>query len=593
MLTPSPDGVFLMTMPGLFGIIASAGQPDKDVFHKLADHIRPEYIEPHISKHHSAFLGFKSLRVLDPINQPFINSEHDLTLFIWGEIYDYPDKQKSVSENIFDLYLSDKLDELIDLNGCYSFSLWDNKRSRLVLASDIYATRPLFFYHSSDQFYFSPSVFGLARPLQKMINRRALNHFMQIGMITAKDTWFKDIYKLTPGSILIYEHSKITIRKYFDPKFVPQDISVFDSATGIVDHLKTVIGRYKKEKFSLSLSGGGDSRLIAALCKQQGYEFKSFTFSGEKAGDLDVSRLVSKKLELVHYPLLISPDYLSEFIRDAVYNTNGYCSAINFHGISTRTEVRKLAGVALSGLYGNNFLGYMSFAIQKFASVTNKEKFITLLSAWLNSGYSQRELEDFCTGPDFEPLEEISSSLFKKYQQESYLDTLLAIDHFEINSQRSLCGFWLENDMVEYRTPFCDYNLMKYNLTIPGKHKLLMQIGREIWRTHFEELGQIIYQRTELPINAPASMVAIKKMLNKVVGTKPFPGILDYADIFRNELSGWINDFLTGRDCLNIEFLNPETVKEIISDHQNKKADNSNKIGLLLTFEQVLRILKE
>ena len=46
-----------------------------------------------------------------------------------------------------------------------------------------------------------------------------------------------------------------------------------------------------------------------------------------------------------------------------------------------------------------------------------------------------------------------------------------------------------------------------------------MQIGREIWRTHFPDLGQILYQRTELPIASPASMVAIKKMLNKVVGT--------------------------------------------------------------------------
>jgi len=232
----------------------------------------------------------------------------------------------------------------------------------------------------------------------------------------------------------------------------------------------------------------------------------------------------------------------------------------------------------------------MSFAIQKLASVTSKKKFQSLLSEWLNSGYNSIEYRAFWTGPSYESLEIIASNLFDKYQQGSNLDTLLAIDHFEINSQRTLCGFWLENDKVEYRSPFCDYDLMKFNLTIPSKHKLLMQIGREIWRTHFTELGQITYQRTELPISAPVSMIAIKKMMNKLVNTSPPPGILNYSHIFRNELSKWIEDFLTSEESMNNVFLNPNTVKQIISDHQNKKADNAYKIGLLLTFEQVLRI---
>ena len=581
-------------MPGLFGIIVNAGQPNKDEFYKLAYTIRPEYIEPHISEHYSALLGFKSLRIIDSPNQPFTNSEHGLTLFIWGEIYDYPDKKLSAADYIFGLYLNDNLSKLSDVNGCYSLALWDEQNSRLVLASDIYATRPLYFLHSDDKLYFSPSVFGLAKLLNKtQINLPALGQFLQTSMISGNHTWIENINKLIPGAILTFKDNKITVQKYFQPKFEPNAISVFDSATGIVEHLKSALERHKKEKFSLSLSGGGDSRLVAALCKQLGYEFKTFTFSGEKAGDLDIARMVSKKLELVHYPLLIPPDYLSEFIRDAVYNTNGYTSAINFHGISTRTEVRKLAGIALSGLYGNNFLGYMSFGMQKFSSINDRAKFTAQLASWLNSGFDFEELNCTANKGDFQRSEEISSGLTDSYLQESYLDTLLAIDHFGINSQRTLCGFWLENDMLEYRTPFCDYDLMKFNLAIPGKHKLLMQIGREIWRTHFAELGEIEYQRTQLPIASPASMVAIKKMLNKVVGTAPLPGILDYANIFRNELSNWIKAFLTGKNSLNSEYLNPAAIQDIISDHQNKKADNSNKIGLLLTFEQVLRILSE
>ena len=67
---------------------------------------------------------------------------------------------------------------------------------------------------------------------------------------------------------------------------------------------------------------------------------------------------------------------------------------------------------------------------------------------------------------------------------------------------------------------------------------------------------------------------------------------MDYSSVFRNELSVWIREFLLSENSQNGTLLNPELVKQVVDDHQNKKADNANKIGLLLTCEQIYQFIK-
>jgi len=432
-------------MPGLYGIISTAQKPDPQVYSKLSDCITPFDSQSILCNNDTALLGFKSLGIIDLPKQPFHNSERDLYLFIWGEIYDYPERNKSVAEYIFDLYLNDKLDNLKELNGGYSLALWDNKKRKLILASDIYATRPLYYYQSNDNIVFASNPFAIAKVLAlKKINQMALDQFLQYSLICGSNTWLMKIHKILPGSFRIFENGKSKNQHYFAPIFTEENISLSDSAAGIIDILSAVIDHYHDDKFALSLSGGGDSRLLAGLCKQAGYDFKAFTFCGEKSGDLDIARRVSRHLNLVHYPMLISPQFLPNNIHEAVYNTAGFSAAVNFHGISTRQEVRKLAGLALSGLYGNNFLGYMSFGMQKFSGISDWQKFELQLDTWLRSGFSDNEIKTILIDRSyFTTAHLLEHTLTERYRQKACLPTLMAIDHFEINSQRSLCGFWL------------------------------------------------------------------------------------------------------------------------------------------------------
>jgi hypothetical protein len=118
-----------------------------------------------------------------------------------------------------------------------------------------------------------------------------------------------------------------------------------------------------------------------------------------------------------------------------------------------------------------------------------------------------------------------------------------------------------------------------------------MRLGREIWKRHFPRLGKIIHQRTGLPISSSLAKIFIKKLNDKLRKIPQPPGIIDYSRIFRTDLSLWLKEFLLAKDSLNPEYLNYEVVKQVIDNHQSGTCDNTNKIGLLLTFEQTLRII--
>ncbi|MFH2056895.1 MAG: asparagine synthase-related protein, partial [bacterium] len=163
----------------------------------------------------------------------------------------------------------------------------------------------------------------------------------------------------------------------------------------------------------------------------------------------------------------------------------------------------------------------------------------------------------------------------------------------ELNSVRSLAGWWLENDLLEFRSPYCDYDLMQFSLTVPSEQKLVMGLGRELWRREFPALGKIEYQRTGLPLTASVSRIILKRLKDQMRGATRPPGILDYETAFRNQMADWLKEMLCHDSSRVSALLNAEMVSQTVNDHLSGTMDNTLQLGLLLTLEQVLRLTEE
>jgi asparagine synthetase B (glutamine-hydrolysing) len=584
---------FFIYMPGLFGIVSFDQKVDRILFSKLAEKISPHEKGFSQFENSKTSLGFKSLDIVDPTNQPFHDEENDLTLFFWGEIFSHPFGKKSEAEIIFDIHLNDKFSNLRDVNGFYSYALWDNRKNSLILASDIYATRPLYYYQAGKSLIFASSPFAIANTLgHTRINTESMGQFLTTGMIIGDGSWIEDVRKLRYSHYLCFDSNGLKVRQYFRPAIRPADISISEAAETLCEKSKTIADRMTRGKTAISLSGGSDSRFVAQSCKASGRDLPAFTFGGSHSADIEISKIVCKKLGIKHYPLQISTDYLKNGLYTGVYNTGGYTSAINFHGISTRDDVKRFADICLTGLWGNNFLGYLSLGMYKMPWLRAQRKMNRRMVGWLNSGFAFDELNELFKSNIQALMIRVSlEKIIEQYRQNSLFETFMFFDHFEAGSQNSLSGSWLENDRLEFRALFLDYDLLKFNLALPPRYKLHMRLGREIWRRHFPEMGNIIHQRTGRSISASLPMIFFKKLTDKLMKIPQPPGIMDYSLIFRTDLSMWLREFLLSKNSLNSEYLNYESVKSTIADHQSGIRDNTNKIGLLLTFEQTLRII--
>ncbi|MBD3218851.1 MAG: hypothetical protein GF310_11270 [candidate division Zixibacteria bacterium] len=581
-------------MPGLFGIIDLDKKPEAELFGNIASGITPFEYKYLNADNENCRMGFKSLGIVDPQGQPFHDEDNSLTLFFWGEIFERDTYSLQLPKSIFEIYMENRLEEISEINGFFSFALWDNSKKTLVLATDIHGIRPLYYHQGNDFLAFGPNPFALAKALNICsIDKDALLQFMAFGKIIEDHTWIDGIKKLRYGQILQFDQTGLNIKQYFKPQFRPVKMSIDDAAEGILKGLEKGITRMSEGKAALSLSGGGDSRLLAALLKKNKIMIPAFSFGGEKSDDMKIASEVCEHLEIPHHRLTISPDFLQHHLREAVYNTGGFVSALNYHGISTRERVREFGDICLSGLYGNNYLGYLSRFLYLLSRINPIHVKFEMLRKLLSEGQELDSLERLLNFTfDRDELEKVAYSLIEYYGHESPLDTWMMLDHFEINSQSSLAGFWLENDLLEFRTPYCDRDLLEFNFSIPVQYKVMMNLGRYIWNKYYPGLGRINHQRTGLPINASVRKLIVQKIATRILKKRRPAGIMEYSAVFEHEIKEWIHEFLLSDNSRISQYLNMDTAAIRIGAHTEFDTGNAAQIGLLLTFEQVLRILE-
>lgn len=108
-------------------------------------------------------LAHERLAIVDPLSggQPLYSEDGSVVLAVNGEIYNHQDIRKELEgeykfktgsdcEVILALYKKKGIDFLEDLNGIYSFALYDSRKNALLVARDPIGVIPLYMGHDKD-----------------------------------------------------------------------------------------------------------------------------------------------------------------------------------------------------------------------------------------------------------------------------------------------------------------------------------------------------------------------------------------------------------------------------------------------------------
>jgi asparagine synthase (glutamine-hydrolysing) len=258
-------------------------------------------------------------------HQPLANESGDVWVTFNGEIYNYEDLRSrlqraghtlvttSDTETLVHLYEDHGLDFIQNLRGMFAIALWDAKRQRLVLVRDRIGEKPLFYSVANGQLLFASEIKAILQmPGHRVANPQAICDFLAAGYVGGSRTFYRDIVKVPPGHMVVFEGGQATLKRYWQHSHVRQASVPFEEASaGLVDRL-TEAGRLclkSDVEVGAFLSGGIDSSVIVALMRQQGARVKTFSvgYADEAEGfnELRYAKLVSRHLGTEHRELIL------------------------------------------------------------------------------------------------------------------------------------------------------------------------------------------------------------------------------------------------------------------------------------------------
>ena len=394
-------------MCGIAGYINKTDKylPDRGFVKKMTDrmvHRGPDaegqWVDEYVA------LGHRRLSIIDldaKSNQPMVSHDGRYIISFNGEIYNYIELKKELSERgavfktncdtevIIEAYRAYGVDCLNQFNGMWSFALYDIEKQKVILSRDRFAIKPLYTLDNDDVFAFASEIKALltAFPEENIPNETCIYRYLSgsVNEDTDEKCFYQNIKIFPAAHYMVYDiknHTKeykryweVDEQLFYDKWIrgrnpVKTFRELFESAVELRLRADVEVGA--------CLSGGLDSSVIVG-CASKKFGRKMHTFSSiytdKECNEEPYIRKVNEKWNTI--PHYIKPDDYEEnftkYIADLTYHhdqpTGGaslYSQYMVMKGIQGHVKV-VLDGQGADELFAG-YIPYYSYYIRDLMS---------------------------------------------------------------------------------------------------------------------------------------------------------------------------------------------------------------------------------
>jgi asparagine synthase (glutamine-hydrolysing) len=276
-------------------------------------------------------LGSRRLSIVDlkTGKQPLENETGAIRLVCNGEIYNAFDVRRELegrhrfrthsdAEVLIHLYEEMGLAFLDRVEGMFAVALWDGSKRRLLLARDRAGEKPLFHTTHRGICYFASELAAL-RQVEGVgtdIEPAAIRLYLSLGYFPSPWSPYKDIRKLDPGTMALFEESRPSPRFHTYWSLLSHAVAGAThpdrsggeaaAAAALREMIEASVRRQRMSDVpvGVALSGGIDSGLIAAIAASQWHErVHTFTvsFSDQSYDESETASRVARRLGTIHH----------------------------------------------------------------------------------------------------------------------------------------------------------------------------------------------------------------------------------------------------------------------------------------------------
>jgi asparagine synthase (glutamine-hydrolysing) len=323
-------------MCGLAGIAVRRGAapPDRSriaLAIEALHHRGPDGSGTHITER--VALAHTRLAILDVAGgaQPLANEDGTVLTVYNGEIWNFPELRRELeqlghrfrthcdTEALVHGYeeWGDRLPER--LNGMFAFAIWDERRTRLLLARDRMGKKPLYVAETRDGLAFGSDlrsvVLVTGRP--PVLDRDRVAEYLFQRYTGAPHTLVEGIEKLPPGHALTFDGARTERRAYWRPPADAEPLEPHDLRELLRDSARRRL--MSDVPLGVLLSGGVDSAVVLGLLREAGADgLASFTvgYGDPLYDERALARRVAQRHGTDHHELVVGrEDFTSTLPR--------------------------------------------------------------------------------------------------------------------------------------------------------------------------------------------------------------------------------------------------------------------------------------
>ena len=562
----------------------------------------------------SVAMGFRRLSIIDVDasgNQPIYNEDRTLVLTFNGEIYNYRQLRAELEGKGHRFYTQTDSEVLVHgfeewgeemlprLRGMFGFAIWNTKDQSLFLARDFFGIKPVHYAQVGDHFVYGSEIKSiLAFPgFEKKFNYATLDRYLSFQYAVPPETFFEGVYCLLPAHFLWYRGGRVTVQRYWEPRFQPDEsLSEAEAVDRIEKVFEDSVNAHKISDVEVGcfLSSGVDSSYVSTYFADQKTFTVGFDF-GDHYNEIHWAQDLSREIGAEHHSQVITSEEFWGNIKKVQYHmdqplADPSCIALYFVSRLASQYVKVvLSGEGADELFGGytvyneprvfrlyrailpqSVRTFLRKMVQKVPRRFKGQGFITRGEYPTNESFignakmfgyedKQRLLKDpsLASRP-----QEITK---KYYDRVKDLDDVTRMQYLDIN-------LWLVGDILlkadrmsmanslELRVPFLDKEVFKVAATIPTK----LRVNRKNTK----------YAMRQAALRHLPEATAQKEKLGFPVPTRVWLRDKKYYDIVKSAFQSEIAE----------KFFHTEELIRYLDDHFNGLRDYSRRIWTVFIF---------
>jgi len=614
-------------MCGIFGIWVDGRETiDENLLKAMSVTLRhrgPDHTSVFVGK--GVGIGACRMRMINAIRETSHNEDSTVWAVLDGEVYNRNELRTKLEQrghsldtdcseglipHLYEEY-GHKCPQL--LNGIFSFAVWDENTTRLLLARDRVGVKPL--HYALDQqrgtLLFASEIKAILQDTDicPKVDPVAFHDYLAYAFVPEPRTMFAGIRKLKAGHVAVLDRGTCSTTQYWDWDFM-QASQVLDYSGRLYSLLRRAVEKRLAADTDIGffLSGGIDSSAVLALATElvERDRLKAFSVGCEEDtyNEVGDANLVAEHLGVEHQEVLVRPEII-DHLDKIIYHTDEPLADWSLLPTFLVCRLAKkhvnvvLTGDAADDLYAGHErmmadrldtyyhripgplrdLAYEIF--RKVPDSSQQRGFGNVVKRFLDGSRLPKDMEDYrwwtylSPGEEHRILQEAMRgeigardpfALVRQLLQASNAPDLLGKQLYvslKLLSQgirEKMERMSMANSLAT-RMPFLDNDVLDFAATIPSNLKIRGRTSKWILK---RSMSNVLPRRTL---------------------TKPKRGFTIPVKIWmRNEWRGRLEETLSAESLRRSGCIDHEYVRLLISDHLAGKKDNSHRLWPLMVF---------